>query len=49
MIFFLLDLQAKSVTQVVIFVNASKNTFSIQQSVILQFYCFIASINLKQQ
>ena len=31
----------------VIFVNAPKNTFSIQQSVILQFYCFIASINLR--
>ena len=34
--------------QVVIFVNAFRNTFSIQQSVILQFYCFIA-INLRQQ
>ena len=35
--------------QAVIFVNASKNTFSIQQSVTLQFYCFIATINLRQQ
>ena len=39
----------KVIQQVVIFVNASKNTFSIQQSLILQFYCFIASINLRQQ
>ena len=35
--------------QVVIFVNTFKNTFSIQRSVILQFYCFVASINLRQR